>query len=151
MNDYNIGYSAHGVGPLSPPEPDGVECKHCEVLFDPEWLRDGACDDCIEQYHCVECEEDKPLDEYGLCERCRELCYVYAVAFEYWGGVPRHDGEGDLRLTLIDTYKAGNEVITLFAPDDRQAVKTAQKLLERRYYEFRITHIGELTPMEDLR
>lgn len=150
MNDYNIGYPAHGKGPLSPPEPDGVECKHCEVLCDPEWIRHGACDDCVEAYHCVECQHDEPLDEYGLCKRCRGLSYMYAVAFEYWGTLVE-DSVLESELVFVDPSAAGHDMVHLFAPDDIQAVKTAAKLLGKRYHEFRITHIGELTPMEDFR
>ena len=69
-----IGYSSHGVGPLSPPSPE-LECRLCNCgIWTYDQLENGLCEDCVEEYVCIECgrevEEDESTNKYGVCPEC---------------------------------------------------------------------------------
>jgi hypothetical protein len=152
MNDRNIGYSAHGVGPLSPPDPDGVECKHCELEFMHEELTFGACWECIREYHCIGCEADEELDQYGLCKPCSDTSDTWAVRVVYWGVIHHHKGEEDDEvLQFVDPSEAGTTVELIPGTYHKEVLRSAVRYLTDKYHEFKVTHIGELTPVEDLR
>lgn len=151
MNDHNIGYSAHGVGPLSPPEPGGIECKHCELKFASEELTFGACWECIQEYHCVGCEGDEDLDRYGLCKSCSSGADTYAVRVVYWGVIHHHKGDGDEQaLQFVDPSEVGTAVELIPGMHYSEVLRSAVRYLTGRYHEFKVTHVGELTAVEDL-
>ena len=151
MNDYNIGYSAHGVGPLSPPDPDGIECKHCELEFTSDELTFGACWDCIKEYHCIGCEGDEELDGYGLCKSCSTTSDTWAVRVQYWGVIHHHKGdEDDQALQFVDPSEAGIAVELVPGMYHAEVLRSAVRYLTDKYHEFKVTHVGELTAVEDL-
>ncbi len=69
-----IGYSAHGAGPLCPPSPE-LECRLCNCgIWTYEQLENGLCEECVEEFVCIECGEEKDqLDAYGVCKTCKEV------------------------------------------------------------------------------
>ena len=66
-----IGYIQHGSGPLSPPEAL-AECRICEChVYSYDQLENGLCDDCVEEYVCIECgEETETTNKHGVCAEC---------------------------------------------------------------------------------
>lgn len=66
-----IGYVQHGSGPLSPPSPT-ISCRICECLaYNYADLDDGLCDQCVEEYICIECgEETETTNKHGVCAEC---------------------------------------------------------------------------------
>ena len=66
-----IGYIQHGSGPLSPPEAL-AECRICEcAAYSYDQLENGLCDDCVEEYGCIECgEETETTNKHGICAEC---------------------------------------------------------------------------------
>ena len=149
MNDGDIGYKAHGVGPLSPPEPIGIECKHCELKFASEELTFGACWECIQEYHCIGCEGDEELDQYGLCKSCSTGADTYAVRIAYWGTIHHKGGEWE-GLQFVDASEAGIAVELIPGMHYSEVLRSAVRYLTDKYHEFKVTHVGELAAVEDL-
>ena len=71
-----IGYSAHGVGPLCPPSPE-LECRLCNcAIWTYEQLENGLCEECVEEFVCIECgEETETTNKHGLCAECEHEKY----------------------------------------------------------------------------
>lgn len=70
MKDNNIGYSDHGKGPLSPPEPQ-FKCQECNAFFwgCVELNSDGVCESCESDF-CNDCGRYK---DGGFCQHCRYM------------------------------------------------------------------------------
>jgi hypothetical protein len=61
---------------LSPPDP-AAKCRICEcAAYSYATLENGLCDNCVEDYVCIECGEemgeDQETDKYGYCQICAE-------------------------------------------------------------------------------
>ena len=71
-----IEYSAHGVGPLCPPSPE-LECRLCNCgIWKYEQLENGLCEECVEEFVCIECgEETETTNKHGLCAECEHEKY----------------------------------------------------------------------------
>lgn len=71
MQTNDIGYSDHGKGALSPPEPQ-FECVECGTdCWEHDDLNDnGVCEACESDF-CNEC--GRHMDGTGFCENCRYM------------------------------------------------------------------------------
>ena len=56
---------------LSPPDPMAY-CRICEcAAYSYADLENGLCDDCVEDYICIECGgESESTNNYGVCTNC---------------------------------------------------------------------------------
>ena len=61
---------------LSPPDPT-VQCRICECyVYSYADLENGLCDNCVEDYICIECgEESATTDDYGICYKCLDNAF----------------------------------------------------------------------------
>ena len=66
-----IGYIQHGSGVLSPPSPT-IPCRICEcAAYSYYDLENGLCDQCVEEYVCIECgKETETTNKHGVCAEC---------------------------------------------------------------------------------